>query len=177
MWVQNTVSLTQIGWLIVSGGIAYLFKKMAFPESQYTSTLLENVQNVKSLFPHYFDTVANKNFAHHLWQRFLPLSITFFLLFIATLVKLFTKRIWLYLSAIGGCILFINTCFYTLGEESLLYFENLYQPVFFRSIVGFYFIQKQSRLRSRAVCCLESFGCSKMVCYRTPFSRAYCLAE
>lgn len=137
IWVQNSVSLTQIGWFLLCGGLAYIFKKHSFPESQYTSTLLDNVQNVKTLFPHYFDTVANKSFVHHLGQRFLPASSAFVLIFLATLNKLFSKRMWLYLISIVGCILFINTCFYTIGEESLLYFENLYQPVFFALLLVF----------------------------------------
>lgn len=137
VWVQKSISYAQIALLIVSGGVAYMLKKYAFPESQYTSTLLDNVQNVTSLFPHYFDTVANKSFIHHLLQRFLPLSIAFVLLFMATLSNLFSKRMLLYLVAIVGCILFINTCFYTRGEESLLYFENLYQPVFFAVLLAF----------------------------------------
>ncbi len=137
VWVQKLLSPGQIGILLLSGGMAYLAKKLFLPESSYTSTLLDNVQNVKSLFPHYFDTVANKSFIHHVFKRFLPLSITFTLLFIAVLSNLFSRRMLVYLAALSGCILFINTCFYTLGEESLLYFENLYQPVFFSVLLAF----------------------------------------
>jgi len=137
IWVQKSLPLGRIGLLLLSGLIAYLFKKITLPESSYTSTLLDNVLNVKTLFPHYFDTVANASFIHHLWKRFLPLSITFTLLFIAVLNNLFSKRMLLYLVAIVGCILFINTCFYTMGEESLLYFENLYQPIFFAVLLAF----------------------------------------
>lgn len=106
---------------------AYTVKRLYFTDG-YDAQSMEMKNNIKNLFPNYFDTYSNIRFVKN-WFRiyyWIPISVAIVLAVVAY-KKQWLKFLFL-LSAFVGFILLVNVSYPT-GGTLEFYIENLYMPL------------------------------------------------
>lgn len=109
--------------------VLLILKKLFVTEPQYDAGATGRIKNFITLFPHYFDTAANKMFIKNCLNHYYLLVIG---AVAVAATYLYQKRYMLlgwFIAFFAGYLAIVNVSYYDITSES--YIENLYLPLVF----------------------------------------------
>jgi hypothetical protein len=130
---------------LVATLFVFLLKSFFLPASPYDQGAMTRLSNFKYVAPNYCYLAPNKMLFANLSAQFYFIPIMLFLCLISFegIKKFFSG--FIYCLGIVAFFIFINVCFYDLQEYSVIYLENVYQPIISALLIPVFFSAKSMK--------------------------------